>query len=420
MTNEPDNSTNPPAWASILLERFEQLEARFSSASFLSDDPNVVIRTPGSEFTPSVDMVQQHSYITEDFFRRPLDDSQRRRYLFECPKNALRQYDPQSSTRFNSINRLNSWIHSYTKSSIAFPDLHAPWIGLHINYYKTNGTMLHFSYSQRILLSNVYRGIPGHVEAPPYSKDNLFLDPTEMVEHIKLQRTIQQATTQQPSSNRKRNNRHRSNRSARGDASNYSSSPNNTSGGDSSSPKGNNNSEPVGGRLTVFSSSWSTSLGFPLHPWLHRILTHGYRIPLSSPPPLRLPSTSPQSQTSNSTSTLQVIDQEIITLLKKQAIEPALSTTSGFQSTLFVIPKKDGGLRPVLNLKPLNQHLPVQHFKMETMKTITQLLHPGDYLTSIDLKDAFHHIAIHPASRHPLRFQWRHQVYQYRVLPLAK
>ncbi|KAG1443596.1 hypothetical protein G6F46_012661 [Rhizopus delemar] len=75
MTNEPDNSTNPPAWASILLERFGQLEARFSSASFLSDDPNVVIRTPGFEFTP------------------PLI-CQCRRYLFECPKNTLRQYDP--------------------------------------------------------------------------------------------------------------------------------------------------------------------------------------------------------------------------------------------------------------------------------------------------------------------------------------
>ncbi|EIE87970.1 hypothetical protein RO3G_12681 [Rhizopus delemar RA 99-880] len=39
-------------------------------------------------------MVQQHPHITEDFFRRPLDDSQCRRYLFECPKNTLRQYDP--------------------------------------------------------------------------------------------------------------------------------------------------------------------------------------------------------------------------------------------------------------------------------------------------------------------------------------
>ena len=160
-------------------------------------------------------------------------------------------------------------------------------------------------------------------------------------------------------------------------------------------------------------------MGFTLHPWIQQILAHGYRIPLLSPPPLQIPSTSPRSPTSNSTSTLQVIDQEITTLLQKQAIEPVLSSTPGFQSTLFVIPKKDGGLRPVLNLKPLNQHLPVQHFKMETMKTITQLLQPGDYLTSIDLKDAFHHIAIHPASRHLLRFQWRNQLYQYRVLPFG-
>lgn len=54
---------------------------------------------------------------------------------------------------------------------------------------------------------------------------------------------------------------------------------------------------------------------------------------------------------------------------------------------------------------------------METMTTIPRLLQPKDYLTSIDLQDAFHHILIHPASRHLLRFQWRQQTYQYRVLP---
>ncbi|KAG1240248.1 hypothetical protein G6F68_017848 [Rhizopus microsporus] len=59
---------------------------------------------------------------------------------------------------------------------------------------------------------NVYRGIPRRVEAPPKSDDNLLLDTTAMVEHIKLQRAVQQATQLQ--SNRKRNNGPRSKRSA--------------------------------------------------------------------------------------------------------------------------------------------------------------------------------------------------------------
>ncbi|KAI9468521.1 MAG: hypothetical protein EXX96DRAFT_451051, partial [Benjaminiella poitrasii] len=33
-------------------------------------------------------------YTSEDFFKRPLPDADRRRFLFECPKNASREYDP--------------------------------------------------------------------------------------------------------------------------------------------------------------------------------------------------------------------------------------------------------------------------------------------------------------------------------------
>ncbi|KAG2222337.1 hypothetical protein INT45_009810 [Circinella minor] len=89
----------------------------------------------------------------------------------------------------------------------------------------------------------------------------------------------------------------------------------------------------------------------------------------------------------------------------KEAIQQVPPHTPGFWSHLFLLPKKDGGLRPVLNLRPLNQYLPTIHFKMESWPTITNMIQPGDYLTSIDLKDAFHHIAIHPIHRHLLQFQ---------------
>ncbi|KAG1171477.1 hypothetical protein G6F46_012916 [Rhizopus delemar] len=91
MTNELNNSTTPPAWANALLQRLEHLESRISSSNLLSEDPNVIVRALGSDFTPTVDMLEQHPYISEDFFRRPLDENQRRRYLFEYPKNTLRQ-----------------------------------------------------------------------------------------------------------------------------------------------------------------------------------------------------------------------------------------------------------------------------------------------------------------------------------------
>jgi len=111
------------------------------------------------------------------------------------------------------------------------------------------------------------------------------------------------------------------------------------------------------------------------------------------------------------------IDKEVSDLLSKNAIEPC--TGPGFSSQLFVIPKKTGELRPVLNLRRLNQYLPIQPFKMETISQVVHLTKRNDYLTSIDLRDAFLHVPIHPSSRRYLQFQWRGKLYQFKVLPFG-
>ena len=77
-----------------------------------------------------------------------------------------------------------------------------------------------------------------------------------------------------------------------------------------------------------------------------------------------------------------------------------------FYSPLFVIPKRDGGSRPVFNLRKLNEFVHAPHFKMETMSQVLNLVRPGDYMTSLDLSYAFLHVKIHPRSRKYLRFRW--------------
>lgn len=54
-----------------------------------------------------------------------------------------------------------------------------------------------------------------------------------------------------------------------------------------------------------------------------------------------------------------LILQEINSLILKDAIEKvdAQNAHKGFYSTLFLVPKKNGKLRPVINLKPLNRYL---------------------------------------------------------------
>ena len=88
--------------------------------------------------------------------------------------------------------------------------------------------------------------------------------------------------------------------------------------------------------------------------------------PSRSPPPLPCPSA---SLSEDQTATL---DKEIEELLQKEAIEP-ISGPGGFYSPIFTIPKKDGGWRPIINLKRLNSFLSIFHFKMESIRSLRDL-----------------------------------------------
>ena len=79
-----------------------------------------------------------------------------------------------------------------------------------------------------------------------------------------------------------------------------------------------------------------------------------------------------------------VLNQEVQALLDKKAVHQVQNNDStGFTSSLFVVPKKDGGNRPVVNLKLLNQFLVYKHFKMEGIHMLRDLLREGDYLVKI-------------------------------------
>ena len=115
---------------------------------------------------------------------------------------------------------------------------------------------------------------------------------------------------------------------------------------------------------------------------------------------------------------LPIILQEVEKLLKKGAIEivPWQDTHKGFYSTFFLVPKKSGGLRPVINLRPLNRYLKKQHFKMDSLSTVLNLVQQGDWAISLDLTDAYMHIPIHKAHKKFLRFCIQGKVYQFTCL----
>ncbi len=101
-----------------------------------------------------------------------------------------------------------------------------------------------------------------------------------------------------------------------------------------------------------------------------------------------------------------VLRAEIAVLLAKDAIEPVppAEMKSGFYSLYFIVPKKDSGLRPILDLRVLNRALHNLPFRMLMQKRIFQCIRPFDWFAAIDLKDAYFHVLIPPQHRPFLHF----------------
>ncbi len=151
--------------------------------------------------------------------------------------------------------------------------------------------------------------------------------------------------------------------------------------------------------------------------WLIRTIRLGYAIQFARRPPkfrgIRF--------TSVKAADAPVLRAEIAVLLAKDAIEPVppADMGSGLFSPYFIVPKKGGGLRPILDLRVLNRALHKLPFKMLTQKRIFGCVRPLDWFAAIDLKDAYFHVSILPRHRPFLRFAFDSRAYQYKVLPFG-
>lgn len=166
----------------------------------------------------------------------------------------------------------------------------------------------------------------------------------------------------------------------------------------------------VGGRLSHFLPKWKEiTTDF----WVLDVIENGYKLEFVKKPPfLGIKETRVPSHQKD------LIGKEIEALLEKNAIEivPEHQIQSGFYSTLFLVPKKNGEMRPVINLRPLNSYLEKKHFKMDTITKVINLVKKGDWSISLDLKDAYFHIKVFKKHRKYLRFSFQNVVYQFRAL----
>ena len=148
---------------------------------------------------------------------------------------------------------------------------------------------------------------------------------------------------------------------------------------------------PVGERLNQYWEKWE-ALGSS--PKVVTTLREGYTLPFRFRPHLTR-SLTVISNYHNPTKQSFLLEA-LYQLINKNAVEPVENQNSlGFYNRLFLVPKPNNRWRPVLDLSTLNTFLNTGSFKMETPETIRTSLQAGEWVTSIDFKDAYFHIPIH-------------------------
>ena len=110
------------------------------------------------------------------------------------------------------------------------------------------------------------------------------------------------------------------------------------------------------------------------------------------------------------------LEEVILGLIAKGAVELALLPSPGLDSRLFVVWKTSGSWRPVIDLSHLNRFVDVSHFQMETIQSVLLSVCQRDWMASIDLKEAYLQVPVHPDSRHFLRFVSKGHVFQFKAL----
>ena len=167
---------------------------------------------------------------------------------------------------------------------------------------------------------------------------------------------------------------------------------------------------PVGGRLAHFALNLAEITD---DEWVLSLIRKGYRIPFQeclilSPDPIFF--RQPLSQQ---------LEEEVASLLSKGAVEEIILECPGYYSRIFLVPKKNGKLRLIIDLSVLNHFVYTQTFKMETQRKVKDAVQLKDWAFSLDLTDAYLHVPIHHRSRKYLRLTLRGRVYQFKELPFG-
>ncbi|KAG1455810.1 hypothetical protein G6F55_006855 [Rhizopus delemar] len=162
-----------------------------------------------------------------------------------------------------------------------------------------------------------------------------------------------------------------------------------------------------GGRLQQFITAWKSTT---THPWPLSVIQHGYKIQFAKQPvPWRVPK---KHLSAEDQLHVNIAIQKFLT---GEMIEVSPSQNKNFLSNFFTL-QEQTKRRPILDCQKLNSFLQVEHFKMEGVPALREIIEENDYICKIDLKDAYVVIPIHPDSQDYLSFENQGIVYRYKSL----
>ena len=188
---------------------------------------------------------------------------------------------------------------------------------------------------------------------------------------------------------------------------------------------------PVGGQLQAYGPEWERLTS---DVWVLQTIKTGYRIEFTDP--CCLTQSTMWTSVPAKESHRLAMETGLRKMLEKRAIKIVDPLLDGprFYSSLFLVEKRSGGWRPILNLKELNISVTPLSFKMDTLQSVlvslgedirlsqaANVLNPGQgmWAVSLDLEDAYFHVAIDPCDRKYLRFAYDGTVYEFQVLPFG-
>ena len=126
------------------------------------------------------------------------------------------------------------------------------------------------------------------------------------------------------------------------------------------------------------------------------IMLVGLRPKFRSQPPLCL---DPPPEAITNPGQARLLGEFLPEWLQKGVVREITEPTPLFFSRMFTVPKKNGKLRPILDLSRLNKLIITPQFKMESLEKIVRLIFQCMWGTSVDITNAYWHVPI------PLDFQ---------------